>query len=122
MQPNGLINLFVNLPPAFNIVRRKPAAHALGLQVGMQPLGKLLVVGRVANDSEQSPKCCDTGYPEGIQPPFGSVTRRESLFRLPKTSRRERQLQFWSWDLTFGDARICAVYSDWAHFLGTVTR
>jgi hypothetical protein len=31
-------------------VRRKPAAHAFGLQVGMEPLGKLLVVCRVADE------------------------------------------------------------------------
>ncbi len=35
MQPNRLVNLLVDLPPAFDIVRRKPATHAFGLQVGM---------------------------------------------------------------------------------------
>jgi len=31
MQPNGLIDLFVDLPPALDIVRREPAAHTFGL-------------------------------------------------------------------------------------------
>src|SRR5271165_3725730 len=51
MQPNGLVNLLVKLPPALNIVRRKPAAHAFGLQIGMEPLGKLLVVGGIADEA-----------------------------------------------------------------------
>src|SRR5271165_738733 len=51
MQPNGLVNLFVDLPPALDVVRREPAAHPLGLEIGMQPLSKLLVVGRIANEA-----------------------------------------------------------------------
>src|ERR1035441_9101108 len=51
MQPNGLIDLFVDLLPTMDVVRRKPAADALGLQVGMQPLGKLLVAGRIADEA-----------------------------------------------------------------------
>ena len=49
MHPNALVDLFVDLAPALDIVWRKPAAHPFGLQVGMQPLGKLLVVGRVTD-------------------------------------------------------------------------
>jgi len=45
MQPNRVIDLFMDLSPTMYVVRRKPAAHALGLQVGMQPLSKLLVAG-----------------------------------------------------------------------------
>ena len=43
MQANGVVNLLVDFPPAFNVVRRELAADTFGLQVGMQPLGKLLV-------------------------------------------------------------------------------
>ena len=51
MQPNGLVNLLVDLPPALNIVRRKPAAHALRLKVGIEPVGKVLVVCRIADEA-----------------------------------------------------------------------
>src|ERR1019366_4223681 len=51
MQPNGLVDLLMDLLPAMYIVRRKPAAHAFVLQVGMNPLGKLLVVRRVADEA-----------------------------------------------------------------------
>jgi hypothetical protein len=56
MQPNRVIDLLVDLPPTLYVVRRKPAPHALGLQVGMQPLGKLLVAGRVADEAGVVPK------------------------------------------------------------------
>jgi hypothetical protein len=35
----------------FQVLRREPAAHALGLQVGVQPLDKLLVADRVADEA-----------------------------------------------------------------------
>ena len=51
MQSNRLVDLLVQLAAALDVVRREPAAHALGLQVGMEPLGKLLVFGRVADEA-----------------------------------------------------------------------
>src|SRR5215469_10147488 len=51
MQPNRLINLLMNLPPAFDVVRCKPATHTFGLQVSIQPVCKLLVFGRVADEA-----------------------------------------------------------------------
>jgi len=51
MQPNRVIDLFMDLPPPFDIVRRKPATYAFVLQVGMEPLGKLLVARRVADEA-----------------------------------------------------------------------
>ncbi len=38
------------LPPV-NVVRREPATHALGLQVGIQSISELLVLGRVADEA-----------------------------------------------------------------------
>ena len=49
MQPNRVIDLLMDLPPALNIVRRKPAANALGLQIGIEPVSEFLVFGRVAD-------------------------------------------------------------------------
>ena len=51
MQADGLVDLLMHLPPAMHIVRRKPAAHALVLQVGIEPVGKLLVFGRIADEA-----------------------------------------------------------------------
>ena len=51
MQPDGLIELLMNLAPALDVVRRKPAAHAFVLQIGIEPLGKLLVFGRIADEA-----------------------------------------------------------------------
>jgi len=38
MHPDSLVDLLMDFPPAMHIVRRKPAAHSFGLQVGIQPL------------------------------------------------------------------------------------
>jgi hypothetical protein len=35
----------VQIAASLHFLWRKPAAHAFGLQVGMEPLGKLLVLG-----------------------------------------------------------------------------
>src|SRR3974390_169594 len=51
MHPNGLIDLLMNLSPAHNVVRSKPAPHALRLQVGIQPVSKRLVFRRVADEA-----------------------------------------------------------------------
>ena len=51
MQPNSLVDLFVDLPPSLDVVRRKPAAHPIALQIAVEPLGKLLVLGRIAYEA-----------------------------------------------------------------------
>src|SRR5664280_817345 len=51
MQADGLVDLLVQLAAALHFLRRKPAAHTLGLQVSMEPLGKLLVFGRIADEA-----------------------------------------------------------------------
>ena len=51
MQANGLVNLLVQLASSLDVVRREPAAYAFGLQVSMEPLGKLLVLCRIADES-----------------------------------------------------------------------
>ena len=45
MQADGRVNLLVELFAGFNIVRRKPAAHAFILQAFVQTVSKLLVLG-----------------------------------------------------------------------------
>src|SRR5271157_6330552 len=51
MQADGRVNLLVELLAAFNIVRRKPAAHAFILQAFVQTVGKLLVLARIADEA-----------------------------------------------------------------------
>src|SRR5271156_1674571 len=51
MQPDGLIDLFMNLPAACHVVRRKPAADIIHLQISIKPLRKLLIFGRVADEA-----------------------------------------------------------------------
>src|SRR5271157_5383728 len=51
MQANGLVNLLVQLAASLDVVWREPAADAFGLQVGMEPLGKPLVFGGVADEA-----------------------------------------------------------------------
>ncbi len=51
MQANGLVNLLVQLAASLHFLRREPAAHALGLQVGMELLGKLLVLRGSADEA-----------------------------------------------------------------------
>jgi hypothetical protein len=50
-QVDGVVDLLVNLAAAFNIVGRKPAAHAFVLQIGVEPIGELLVFGGVADEA-----------------------------------------------------------------------
>src|SRR5664280_1486005 len=49
MQADGLVDLLVQLAASLHFLGCEPAAHAFGLQVSMEPLGKLLVLGRVAD-------------------------------------------------------------------------
>src|ERR1022692_409171 len=60
MQANGLVDLLVQLAACLHFLRREPAAHAFGLQVGMEPVGKLLVFGRITDETgvelDRSPK------------------------------------------------------------------
>src|SRR5208337_1106155 len=51
MQANGLVDLLVQLAASLDVVGREPAAHALGLQVGMEPLGELPVTSRIADEA-----------------------------------------------------------------------
>src|SRR5271157_2670293 len=51
MQADGLVDLLVELAASPDVVRRKPAAYALGLQVCMKPLGELLIAGRIADEA-----------------------------------------------------------------------
>src|SRR5262249_7441100 len=51
VQPDGLIELLMNLAPALDVVRRKPAADTSVLQIGVEPVGKLLVMGRIADEA-----------------------------------------------------------------------
>src|SRR5271157_4756726 len=51
MQADGRVDLLVELLAAFNIVRRKPAAHAFILQALVQTVSKLLVLARIADEA-----------------------------------------------------------------------
>src|SRR5664280_594114 len=51
MQANGLVDLLVQLAASLHFLGREPAAHALGLQVSMEPFSKLLVLGRIADEA-----------------------------------------------------------------------
>src|SRR5208337_5409917 len=51
MQADGLVNLLVELLAGFNIVRRKPAAHAFVLQAFVQTVGELLVLAGIADEA-----------------------------------------------------------------------
>ena len=49
--PDGLLDLFVELAATLDVFRREPAAHAPGLQVGMKPFGKLLILTGIADET-----------------------------------------------------------------------
>ena len=51
MQSNGFINASLDMLTNLEIFRSKPAAHVVGLQVGIQPLGKGLVFSQIANEA-----------------------------------------------------------------------
>jgi hypothetical protein len=48
---NGFVDLLVNLFSTLNLMGRKPAADAFVLKIGMEPLGKLLIFGGVADEA-----------------------------------------------------------------------
>jgi hypothetical protein len=51
VQAYGFVDLLVELPAALNVVRSEPAAHAFVLQVGVEPVGEVLVFGGVADEA-----------------------------------------------------------------------
>ena len=48
---NGLIDALPDLVASLHVFWGKPAAHAFALQVGIQPVGKLLVAAGIANEA-----------------------------------------------------------------------
>jgi hypothetical protein len=46
-----LIDLFMELSAALDVMGRKPAAYPLGLQVGIEAFSKLLVLARIADEA-----------------------------------------------------------------------
>ena len=46
-----LIDLLVDFLSALNVMGRKPAAHALVLEVGVKAFGEVLVLGRIADEA-----------------------------------------------------------------------
>jgi hypothetical protein len=51
VEADGLINLFVNLLAACDVMRCKPAADSFGLQVGIKAIGELLIFAGVADEA-----------------------------------------------------------------------
>src|SRR5690349_6118281 len=51
MQTNGLVDLFVNLFAALNVMRCIPAPYPLVLQVSIQTFCEGLIFGRVADET-----------------------------------------------------------------------
>jgi hypothetical protein len=51
MEANSLIDLLVYFLAACDVMRRKPAPHPLGLQIGVQPISELLIFAGVADEA-----------------------------------------------------------------------
>lgn len=51
VQTDCFVDLFVQFPAALNVVRRKPAAYAFGLQVSVEAVGEGLIFGGVADEA-----------------------------------------------------------------------
>ncbi len=50
MNPNGFINSVTELVPNFEIFWGKPTSDAFGLEVGMEAVGKVLILSGVADE------------------------------------------------------------------------
>ena len=50
-EADGVVDCIADFGADFHILRRKPAAHALALKVGVQPLRQLLVFAGVADEA-----------------------------------------------------------------------
>src|SRR6266436_2110852 len=88
IQTNGLVDALPDFVTSLHVFRGKPAAHAFTLQVGIQLVGKLLVVAGIANktsivlDGHQRAHVDDevlwhTGFAQKCfgNVPFGAVDR-----------------------------------------------